>query len=175
MRFLPLFRRAVAPEEYARLAGEALASVLPMADLLRRRGIALGSVEQGRAHAIELETVSEHLDALSIVARSLAGVRPPDGAAALHAVLRAVLESYRATLREYRAVCAAVRDADVEAYRAHNQRGRELDAHACESLQSLVTAADSSGGIPVPELLRRMAARAEAYRRVAGGAFAFWE
>lgn len=175
MRFLPLLRRAVPPDEYARLAGDALANVLPMADLLRRRGIALGSVEQGRAHAVELKVVSEHLAALSIVERSLAPVRPPDGMAAIDRSLRALLAAYRAGLVQYQAVCAAVRDADVEAYRAHNRRGRELDARACDSLQTLMEAAGSSTEVQIPELLRRIAARAEAYRRVAGGAFAFWE
>jgi hypothetical protein len=175
MRLPPFLRRAVPPDEYARLAGEALANVLPMADLLRRRGIALGSVEQGRAHAVELAVVSEHLAPLSTIERGLARVRPPDSMARIHSSLRALLAAYGAGLVQYRAVCAAVRDADVEAYRAHNRRGRELDSRACESLQALVEAAGSAGDIQIPEPLRRIAARAEAYRRVAGGAFAFWE
>jgi len=172
---LPFLRRAVPRDEYLGLARGALAQVLPVAELLRARGVALGAeAEQGRAHTAELAAVREQLEAIRPVERALRGVRAPGELAAADRSLRELLEAYGAALREYAAVCEAVRDADVEAYRAHNRRGSALDARACEAAGTLVRAAGDSG-LEVPALLRRIAERAEAYRNVQGGAFAFWE
>jgi hypothetical protein len=168
---LPFLRRTVPAEEYAALAGEALAQVLPVAALLRARGVAAGSeAEQGRAHTVELLAVREHLDRLAPVERAVRRVRPPHGLAGAERSLRVLLEAYRGALREYAGACEAVRDADVEAYRAHNRRGAALDARACEAALAL-----AGTGLELPEGLRRIADRAEAYRNVQGGAFAFWE
>ena len=168
---LPFLRRKASSDEYAGLARDALANVLPVADLLRARGVSAGAeAEQGRAHAIELEAVREHLEWLKPLERALRGVRAPGGLGAAGRSLRELLEAYRGALGEYAGACEAVRDADVEAYRAHNRRGAALDARACEAAGILAAA-----GIEVPDRLRRIAERAEAYRRVQGGAFAFWE
>lgn len=173
---LPFLRRALPPDEYARLVSDTLAEIAPVPELLRRRGVALGSVEQGRAHTVEIEGVSVHLEVLRSVSERVAGVRSPPGMGTAHRQLRRLLDAYRTLLREYEGAGRAIDDADVEAYRRHNELGRAADAQACEALRELIALPGDTGvSASVPEPLRRLAAKAETYRKLTGGAFAFWE
>jgi hypothetical protein len=173
---LPFLRRALPPGEYARLVAGTLAEIAPVSELLRRRGIALGRVEQGRAHTVEIEAVSAHLDALRSVSKGLAGARAPAGMGAVHRQLGRVLDSYRTLLREYEQGGRAIEAADAGAYRRHNELGRAADARACEALRGLILLLDGpEDSASVPDSLRRTAEKAETYRKLTGGAFAFWE
>lgn len=173
---LPFLRRALPPDEYVRLVAGTLAEIAPVSELLRRRGIALGRVEQGRAHTVEIEAVSAHLDALRGVSKRVAGAHAPAGMGTVHRQLRRLLDSYRTLLREYEEAGRAIDAADVEAYRRHNELGRAADARACEALRELIVLLDGrQAAASVPGPLRRIAEKAETYRKLTGGAFAFWE
>lgn len=168
---LPFLRRAFSEDEYRALTRDALERVVPVPALMREQGVALGAeAEQGRAHLLELAAVRAQLEALRPLERALGRVRAPRGLGAAGRSLGALLKAYRGALGEYARACEAVRDADVEAYRAHNRLGRELDARACEAVARL-----AEQGLELPEALGRIAGRAEAYRNVQGGGFAFWE
>jgi hypothetical protein len=176
MRRLPFLRRTLGPEEYIRLVSDTLAEIAPVSELLRRRGIALGRVEQGRAHTVEIEAVSAHLDELRGVLERVSAVRAPNDMNAAHRQLRLLLDAYRTLLREYAEAGRSIDAADAGAYRRHNGLGRAADARACEALQALIVLLEgpqTSGAVPEP--LRRIAEKAETYRKLTGGAFAFWE
>lgn len=176
-----LLRRRLPAREFASLAREGLEALLPVSELLRRRGISLGRVRPGEAVGVELTLVREHLAATRAPARRLAGVTTAPPLRPVYQALRRVLDAYRATLDAYAQACAAVGQADAEAYRAANRRGRGLDAATCAAAQVLLdalaapTTRAALDELAPPPPLARAVARAEELRRLTGGAFAFWE
>jgi hypothetical protein len=171
-----LLRERVSDEEYAGRARAALAAVVPVSELLRGRRARPGSTPTGETHTSELRAVREHLERLRAIERDVSDVRPSGGLSTLHRALVGLLDAYARTLRSYAGACEALAAADEASYRAHNTLGRAQDERTCEAARTLADALERApAGIDLPAALRRAVEHAAAYRRLIGGAFAYWE